>query len=317
MRPLGVLVVSEGCAAVDALCAGITSDKTLRLAGRCRACGDVPAATGAGKPDVAVLDLRVAADTRESIRMLSMRCGAPVLALGGHAGNALISLDAGAADFVLLPSPGSDSDMANFTADALDRIRAAFFAGEAVAVQGGAAKKRIRLLAVACAQGGPVALACLIKRLPKVKPAVLVLQRDANAFSKDYARVLSGMCGCAVAECRDGMELEPGNTYLACDCGVTVEKNGDKLIMHTYEGTSADTLFAAAAEALGSEAACVLISGNGAEGLERAASRGALAIAQNKNALLRELGFKLPGGVLEMPLEDIAAVISPCTGLSG
>jgi chemotaxis response regulator CheB len=314
LQPLSILVVSEGCAAVEALCAGIKADGALRLAGRCRTVEEAQqAAVGAAKPDVAVLDLHNFIGIHESLQALKISCNAPLVALDDIAGSALVSLGAEAADFVLLPSHGSDSDVANFTADALERIKAAYLGGNAAEAQ---AKKRIRLLAVACAQGGPVALACLLSGLSAESPAVLVLQRKARVFTKNYAALLSEMCSCGIAECRDGMELESGKVYLACECGITIEKKGEKLIMR-YEAISADALFASAAESLGEEAACVLLSGSGMEGLERAAALGALAIAQNKNALLREPGFQLPGGVLELPLEDIAAAISPCTGLSG
>jgi hypothetical protein len=54
----------------------------------------------------------------------------------------------------------------------------------------------------------------------------------------------------------------------------------------------------------------VLLSGSGGQkGLERAAARGGLAVVQNKNALLRELGYEAPGGIVELALEDIAVEV--------
>jgi two-component system chemotaxis response regulator CheB len=319
VQALNILIASQECTAVDLLCARISADTSLRLAGLCRNETEVLAAAEA-KPDVVALDMRLGGgDGCALITELRGRCGAAIMAMNITVASALQALDAGAIDFVCIPTDGSDSDCQLFAADAMDRIRTASLSGWA-AREGGAGRSAqpLRLLVIACSKGGPVPVASLLRRLPKNGPAILVLQRNAGAFADDCIGTLSGMSGHAVIAGLDGVELESGRIYFTDDeqC-VCVEKKGGKLTLRLGtmgrrpDGGPVDMLFSSIAEALGEEAACVLLSGSGDgyEGLKCAAAHGALAIVQNKNALLRELGYMAPNGIVELPLEDVADAV--------
>jgi two-component system, chemotaxis family, protein-glutamate methylesterase/glutaminase len=318
LQRLNVLVAAQGCTAIDLLCEGISSDASLRLAGPCLNARDALAAAARERPTVIMLDLRLCPDGDYMlIGKLHKSCGAQVVAMDAAAGTSLCALDAGAEDFELIPTGGSESDDRIFAADALARIKAAALARKTTLPFAGRKTAPIHLLAVACAKGGPVAAACLLNKLPKDGPAVLILQQNAGAFTGEYALTLAGMCGRKITAGLDGMELASGCVYWISDDGYSeVRKAKEKILLSIKKaqsaraGNPADTLFISMAKALGRQAACVLLSGSGGQnGLERTAARGGLAILQNKNALLREIGYEAPGGIIELALEDIAGEI--------
>jgi chemotaxis response regulator CheB len=310
LKFLNVLIAATGCEAVNKLCAAAGADASVRLADTCRAWADAPALAERLRPDVIALDMRLGESLRFGmIGELRRRCGAPVLAMDTAADSALGALDAGAADFVLIPDGGSDSDERLFAADALERIKMACVAREAVEP----AKKPLRLLAVFAPSGGQARLACMLKGLTDAGLTALAVHTAAH--SVEDADEMPGGARIEWAVPPETGELEPGHSYLVRTAGgIRLDSSGGHIsFIHNCgkPGREADEFFLSVAKALGEEAACVLDSNaaDGRGGLRRAAERGALAIAENKNAILREIDFTLPGGVIELPLEDIAGEI--------
>lgn len=321
MQKLNVLAVARDNSVLEKLGAVISTDASLHLSGQCSTGAAAMALAASARPDVIALDIELPGeDGCRLINSLSKICGAKIVAMSQVAGFALQALDAGAADFVYMPVGGSDSDIHRFAEDTVDRIKAASMHNSARIFSSPEADGRpVRLAVVACAGGGPVPLAYLLKHLRQDGPAVLIQQRNPAVFHEDAASLLSKLSGKQVEQGQDGIELAAGKVVLIGDRRpVRVEMIDGKVIMRFIRKSAAgmknlvDVLFLSAAQELGVGAAGVLLSGDGDgyDGLMRLASCGAKAILRNKNALLREIGYRAPGGVAELSLEDIAAAMS-------
>lgn len=310
MQSINVLIAAKECAAVGRLRAAVSSDPALRLAAFCSSWENALEESEKLKPDVIALDMRLeGCGGCGAAGELDRKCGAPVVAMDAAAGYALAALDAGAADFVLIPVEGSDSDNGFFTVDVLERIKtAAVPSGKAERTL--PAKKPVRLLAVFTRGAGPVQLACMLNGLTASGLTVLIVHAGATYSRDKIGEMLEKRTGRKTRF--DADALEPGNTYvIRGGARVRLENATGRLLLRlagdSPTGGEADGFFSSVGKALGQEAACVLCSdsGDGFDGLRKAAANGALAIAENKNSILREIGFKLPGGVLELALEDI------------
>lgn len=318
MHTLNVLVAaSRECQAVGHLCSAVSSDAPLRLAYLCDSPEEAASKAGELKPDVCVLDLRICGEDGFAwIPRLHACCGAPVVVIDAVAGSALKALDASAADFSLIPSGESESDDRLFAADALERIKAACTGSMENARSNVRAKRAVHLLVICCEEGGPAPAAYLLKNLPANGPAVIILQRNPVAFSNDYAGMLSGMCGRAVRTANNETRLEPGHFYFAdVEYHPEIKKSVNGILLRFASRPKADgtdAFLSTVASALGDEAACVLLSEGcrGMRGLAKVAKKGGLAVKFNKNGILREIGNPPPGGIEELPLEDIASVLA-------
>ena len=311
MRTIGVMVASDKAAILDCLCRGVSAERDLLLAARCRSIEDAVRLAVETKPAVVALDMGLAGPGCGAIHAIGNACGAAVVALGETAGNALPLLDAGASDFILIPVEGTDSDLRLFAADAVARLKIAALTGRNCSPLRNAP---IRVIAAIAAQGGPVSLACFIKSLPLDCPPFVALQRNSREMSG--ADLLAKMTGRPVVEACDGLELAQGAICAADGRHVieVVEAEGKLMLRQGNFGGSCDEaienrLFQSLAE-LGGACAGITLSGDGLMGLKSLAARGGLAILWNKNALLRDLQYRHPGGLLELSLEDITSEVA-------
>lgn len=318
MHRLRILAVAHDEGVLETLCSAVSADASLALSGRCRTGAEVLRLAADALPDVVALGL--GGPDEEGFGLIGRlrdATGAKVVAMSPAADVALRALDEGADDFLYMPVGGSESDLQRFAEDAVDRLKAASISN--APKPDGSGETGCRLAVAACADGGPMPLAFLLKRLRKDGPAVLMLQKNAGIFTGDLAELLSRMSGRAVERAQDGMALAPGSAVLA-DGGrpARVEIDNGKIIIKLGKSKSgspadrADVLFSSAAQELGNQAAGILLSGDGDgyEGLLRLAACGAPAVLRNKNALLREPGYRSAGGVAELSLEDIGAFMS-------
>jgi two-component system chemotaxis response regulator CheB len=177
-------------------------------------------------------------------------------------------------------------------------------------------KRTIRLLAIACGEGGPAPAAYLLRHLPENAPPMVVMQKKPSGFAKDYTGKLSGMCGRRITACGEATRLSPGDIYFAAEESrpeIKMTANGILLwFAERRQGDGTDAFLGSVAASMGEEAACVLLSGGsfGVTGLSKVVKKGGLALQLNKNVLLREAGHPSPGGIAELPLEDIASILS-------
>jgi two-component system chemotaxis response regulator CheB len=175
------------------------------------------------------------------------------------------------------------------------------------------------VVAVAASLGGPKALARLIGALPKDFAAPTVLcQHITPGFADDLARYLAVETRHDVIEAEAEMPLKAGRFYVApSDAHLLVEPDG-LLKLDTGPSVggfrpSCDVLLKSAAQAYGSHAIGVVLTGmgrDGARGLKEIRARGGHTIAQDQAT---SVVFGMPGESIALggaekvlPLDQIA-----------
>lgn len=316
MRSFSVLIVTDDASLQAMLCRSVSAQPALRIAGCCCDVSEAEKMVEQMCPDVIALDMQIPeSDCVALTGRLAQAFGASVVAMSTSTAIALATFNAGAADFVYIPERGSNSDYSRFLSDAVDRLKIAAMlrwlrkdpevAGEPCRASG--------LAVIAASPGGPVPLACLVRRMPEAGPAVLAVQWQASAFCADFCRRLSAMTGRNVWQAADDMEMKPGEVYVVAGnrCAELILDEG-KLVLQLGDvcmsrDAQAEALFRSAA-ALPGEVSGVLLydSAAGESALKALAARGMPAIKLNKNAILLDTDYEPEGGVIELPLEDVA-----------
>ncbi|MCA8924083.1 MAG: chemotaxis-specific protein-glutamate methyltransferase CheB [Planctomycetes bacterium] len=175
------------------------------------------------------------------------------------------------------------------------------------------------LVTVVASTGGPRALRLLLSRLPAdLRAAVVIVQHIDGAFEQALTRWLDAESELEVALAKDEQDLYAGCVYLAPQ-GFYAEVTPRRRLA-LVEGRAplgghcpnGDRLFSSAADAYGSNAIGVVLTGmgsDGTEGLLALKQAGALTIAQDEAS---SVIFGMPGAAVAagacgavLPLEEI------------
>jgi two-component system chemotaxis response regulator CheB len=149
------------------------------------------------------------------------------------------------------------------------------------------------LIAIGASTGGAEAIASILKLLPADTPPILIVQHIPPQFSRAFALRLNEMCALEVKEAADGDELRQGRALIAPgDYHMLLRKAGGRYTVQVktgervcYQRPSVDVLFFSVAEAAGSHATGVLLTGmgsDGAKGLRKMREVGARTMAQDE-----------------------------------
>jgi two-component system chemotaxis response regulator CheB len=288
------------------------------------------------KPDVLTLDLEMPRmDGLTFLKSLMQSSPLPVIVLSSLAQSAsetaLEALRCGAIDVFAKPSgPYSVGDLrmgicARIRAAARAKLKSAPQAAPAhLACDTTPAHHHDAVIAIGASTGGTEALAALLPALPASTPPVVITQHIPPVFSATFAARLKRISRLDVREARDGDALEagvalvaPGGLHMLVErsgrhYGVRV-KNGPLV---QYQRPSVDVLFASVAEAAGSHAVGVILTGmgrDGADGLLKMRRRGARTFAQDEAS---SVIFGMPREALQIgaaeravPLDRMAQAI--------
>ncbi|HVQ53919.1 MAG TPA: chemotaxis response regulator protein-glutamate methylesterase [Thermoanaerobaculia bacterium] len=164
-----------------------------------------------------------------------------------------------------------------------------------------------RIVAVGASTGGTEALTELLQKMPADGPGIVVVQHMPEGFTAAFATRLNGLCRMEVKEAADGDRVRPGLALIAPgNRHVLVRRRGDAYVIELSDGPlvsrhrpSVDVLFRSAAQAAGSGAIGVLMTGmgdDGAQGLVEMKEAGAQTLAQDEASCV----------VFGMPREAIA-----------
>lgn len=179
-----------------------------------------------------------------------------------------------------------------------------------------------KVVAIASSAGGINALTQVLSRLPADLPAaVLIVQHLRDDRPTELHGYLARQCPLPVRLAENGMGLKEGVVYLALP-GWHLEVKDLTLVLNqsepvNYVRPAADVLFFSLAQAFGSRAMVVILSGtgrDGARGCEEVSTKGGMAIAQAESGAAY---FDMPGAAIKrgcidcvLPLAEIAGKIA-------
>ena len=175
------------------------------------------------------------------------------------------------------------------------------------------------VIAIGASTGGTEAIQEVLTRMPANSPGIVITQHIPAVFSLAFANRLNEICPMEVREARDGDTLArgraliaPGNFHMLLRKSpgggfrVTVQ-DGPRVC---YQRPSVDIMFSSVAEAAGSSAVGVLLTGmgsDGARGLLKMKQAGARTIAQDEASCVV---FGMPKEAIRLGAADQVASLS-------
>ncbi|HEX8393493.1 MAG TPA: chemotaxis-specific protein-glutamate methyltransferase CheB [Longimicrobium sp.] len=299
------------------------------------------------RPDLVIMDVEMPGmDGMAALESIMRECPTPVLLLSSHtqagAEITLRALEAGAVDF-MDKGTGTGMDIHALAPLLREKVGAALRARTApraapppsprasrTAGAGAPAARpgRYEVVAIGSSTGGPRALAELVPALPAgFAAAVVIAQHMPHGFTETLAERLDRRSPLHVAEARDGDALVPGTVLIAPggrQMGVRREADGtlsirlwdDPLSLHK---PCVDTLFHSVAQAVGSAAVGVVLTGmgnDGAEGLARIRAGGGRCLVESaRTAVIDGMPAAARGSAeRDVDLEQMAGVLASIVG---
>lgn len=172
---------------------------------------------------------------------------------------------------------------------------------------------RVDILAIGVSTGGPNALAALIPSLAANFPVpIVIVQHMPPLFTALLAQRLKAVSGMPAREGIPGALMRPSEIWVAPGgFHLEVEKAADGLRLRTHEGPlenscrpAVDVLFRSVAQACGSRALAVVLTGMGQDGLrgcENIREAGGQILAQDEAS---SVVWGMPGAVSQAGLAD-------------
>jgi two-component system, chemotaxis family, protein-glutamate methylesterase/glutaminase len=150
-----------------------------------------------------------------------------------------------------------------------------------------------KIVAIGASTGGTEALLHIFERMPCDCPGIIAVQHMPEGFTAAYAKRLNGICGIEVREAGDGEKVTRGCAYIAPgNRHMRVRRLGSNYFLEVREGPlvsrhrpSVNVLFSSVAQAAGSNAIGILMTGmgdDGADGLLEMKRANARTIAQDE-----------------------------------
>ncbi|MBM4285722.1 MAG: chemotaxis response regulator protein-glutamate methylesterase [Deltaproteobacteria bacterium] len=150
-----------------------------------------------------------------------------------------------------------------------------------------------KVIAIGASTGGTEAIKEVLMRLPANAPGTVIVQHMPPKFTTAFAERLNQVCALEVREAQDGDSVVTGAALLAPgNFHLLLRRSGARYYVQVKDGPpvhhqrpSADVLFRSAAEAAGSNAVGVILTGmgaDGADGLLAMKEKGAYTIAQDE-----------------------------------
>ena len=336
-----VLVVDDSALMRQMLTAILSSDPAIEVVGTAPDPLVAREKSKALNPDVLTLDVEMPRmDGLAFLEKLMTLRPMPVVMVSSlterGAEVTMKAMELGAVDVFCKPSDASAGGLQAHARELTEKVRAAAHARvRALSDRGRPAvaptlavttiyKSTDRLVAIGSSTGGVEALRDIVLALPADAPPVVVTQHIPPKFSASFAERLNGLAQVRVKEACDGERVVAGHVFIAPgDRPLEVRRSGAALVLHTHDGPlvsghkpSVDVLFHAVAEACGSKAVGVILTGmgrDGAEGLLAMRRAGAATIGQDEASCVvygMPKSAKEIGAVeRELPLSRIAEEI--------
>jgi two-component system chemotaxis response regulator CheB len=345
MSNIKVLIVDDSIMFREALARELRKDPYIVVVGTASDPFDARDKIIALKPDVMTLDVEMPRmNGIDFLRRLLPQYPLPVIVSSSLADAVFDAIAAGAVDFVAKPGAGPGM-MESYAADMIAKVkiavdvdvaskfRAAPQTRAAVRPQPAAgASLRItrppdksQVLAIGASTGGTEAIFNVLTKLPAEIPGTVMVQHMPGGFTKLYAERLNKSCAFEVREAQDKDVVRPGLALLAPGGdyqmklvkgpgGYTVRLiDTEKVSGHK---PSVDFLFDSVAEAAGSHAIGVILTGmgaDGAKGLLKMRAKGAYTIGQDQATCvvygMPMVAYNTGAVIKQLPLDQIAQEI--------
>jgi two-component system, chemotaxis family, protein-glutamate methylesterase/glutaminase len=234
-------------------------------------------------PDVVTLDLempRLGGYT--FLRLLRSTAPTPVVVISSytHKTDVFKALELGAYDFIAKPARLTPEVLERLRGELLEKVRSARLVRTEEARPVGRPKKvgarePLFVVAVGASTGGPPAVQRLLESLAaEPSMSLLVCQHMPRQFTRAFAERLDRLGSFTVREAEAGALVAPGHVFIAPGGRqMVVERQGREYVLATPHPTmqdrhapSVDRLFQSMAEAFGSKAVGVVLTGMGADG---------------------------------------------------
>lgn len=182
----------------------------------------------------------------------------------------------------------------------------------------------LAVIAIGASTGGTEAIEAVLTHLPGDMPGIVITQHIPAGFSRAFAERLNKFCPMRVVEASDGDLVKPGLALIAPgNFHMIVRKSGGVYRvtvkdgpMVCYQRPSVDVLFSSVAEAAGSNAVGVILTGmgsDGAQGMKKMKSAGACTIAQDETSCvvfgMPKEAIRLGAADRVVPLHSVAQAI--------
>lgn len=171
----------------------------------------------------------------------------------------------------------------------------------------------VEVLAIGCSTGGPTALAEILPSLPATLPVpVVIVQHMPPLFTRFLAERLDSLSALEVREATTGTRLQPGKIWIAPgDYHMAIRRGGTDRFVELNQDPpenscrpAVDVLFRSVADAYGTGALAVVLTGMGNDGARGAAhirDAGGEVIVQDKDS---SVVWGMPGAVVQAGVAD-------------
>jgi two-component system chemotaxis response regulator CheB len=338
MAKIRILVVDDAVVFRRIVTEELNKDPALEVVGTAANGRIALARMAALAPDVVILDVEMPEmDGLAALRALRKdHPRLPIIMFSAlterGAAATLDALALGASDYFTKPTSagGLDASLAVIRNELIPEIKAlhaaatcrATVAAPGLGLPAAPAPVRshpINVVAIGASTGGPNALAEIFAMLPATLPVPIVLvQHMPPMFTRLLAERLSAQSRIVVQEAAPGTQLRPGRAWIAPgDYHMAVVRDACAVRLRVHQDPpenscrpAADVLLRSVAQAYGSGALCVILTGMGQDGLlgcKAVRAAGGHIVAQDEAT---SVVWGMPGAVVRAGLADRVLPIS-------
>lgn len=339
---INVLISEDSATSRELLSHVLKADPYIRIIGMVSNGEEAIAAVAKRKPDVIMMDVHMPGmDGFEATRRIMHMQPVPVVivseTLVDQVAATHLAIEAGALAFVRQPPGLGHPDHAASVAELIQIVKLMSEVkvvrrwhrrehlkpvSEPGTTRVETAHADVRLIAIGASTGGPVVLQHILSVLaPSLNVPLLIVQHIAPGFVQGLTEWLGQSSGLPAHVATDRELALPGHVYVAPEnFHMGIDKHGrikliDDAPIHGLR-PSVSSLFRSVAEALGPNAAGVLLTGmgsDGADGLKTMRDRGAITIAQDETSSVVHgmpgVAIRLDAAKYVLPPQDIAELL--------
>ncbi len=338
-RAIRVLIVDDSPIIRAILSKGLSSDPGIEVVGEASDPYIARDKIVELNPDVLTLDVEMPRmDGLSFLKRLMPQCPLPVIMVSGHtkekAKITFDALEAGAVDFVAKPESGAVGGLTDMLMELRTKIKLASISNVShwkskrtrEMSQSGRVSSALsgKVIAIGASTGGTEAIKNVITHFPANMPGTVITQHMPAGFTKMFADRLNQLCAMEVKEAISGDQIKQGRILIAPgDYHMTVEpfrggyqvicKQGEKVSGHR---PSVEVLMHSLAQAVGSDAVGVILTGmgrDGADGMLAMRKAGARTLAQDEATSvvfgMPMEAYKNGGAEKLLPIDAIAPAV--------